>query len=178
MKKYSGSRINAFGVGIALLFAFGPIIFAVSLLLTDFSGAVLFLAIGCLACSLVWLLYLKQAANQLYAWSVFQREEILIKCLFSKDNVLPYSKCNGCGIGFYTHGILNSKAGSKIYFIFFSCEPFEEFFRSRINLWKPSQSRVKVCFSPKLYNYLIEVLPAKQARMLKSDYEKYVQKDC
>ena len=138
------------------------------------AGAVLLLAIGCVACSLTWLLSLKKIANQLYSWVVFQKEEVLVKCLFSKDNVLPYSKFNGCGIGFYTHGILNSNVGSRIYFIFFSCEAFDEAYRSNIHLWKPSRTKIKVGFSQKLYHYLIEILPPKQVRMLQKDYKKYI----
>ena len=86
---------------------------------------------------------------------------------------MVYEKCSGCGIGLYTHGILNSKAGTRMYFIYLSYDMFDERFREDINLWKPSQTRIKVQFDVKLYDYLLTVLPKKQSRMLLRDYEKY-----
>ena len=88
--------------------------------------------------------------------------------------MIEYKKCRGCGIGYYIHGVLNSNAGTKIFYIFFSYDAFNELYRTNINLWKPSKAQVKVEFSKKLYDYLINVLPKKQSAMLSRDYEKYI----
>ena len=107
------------------------------------------------------------------AWGIFSNNGVKIRTLFSKNNWMMYENCHSCGIGFYTHGILNSKTGSKVYFIFLSSDVFEESYRQKINLWKPSQTRIKVQFDKKLYDYLLAVLPKKQAKMLLGDYQKY-----
>ena len=77
----------------------------------------------------------------------------------------------------YRHAYMNSQKsvlGSNVYFIFMSLDCFPEKYRTQINLWKPSQQQIKVQFRPKLYDYLMTVLPKKQAKMLKADYERYI----
>ena len=91
-----------------------------------------------------------------------------------KKNTIIYSKCKGCGIGFYTHGVLNSNIGTRRYFIFMSYDVFDETYRSNINLWKPSDTRIKVKYSKELYDYLVSVLPENKAKRLLSDYKKYI----
>ena len=173
MRKYLGSRITAFAAIVAPLFLCCPLLLGVSALYVEISGATVFLTVGGIACTFVWGLYIKNIINQLYSWGCFTRDHVKIMTCFSKNTILVYEKCKGCGIGFYTHGILNSKVGTKVYFIFLSYDVFDERFRSNINLWKPSQYRIKIQFSKKLYNYLIEVLPKKQSQMLIRDYTKF-----
>ena len=139
----------------------------------EISGATALLVIGCGAGIVVYGLYIKSISNQLYSWGIFSKNGVKIRTLFSKNNLMMYENCHRCWIGFYTHGILNSKTGSKVYFIFLSSDVFEESYRQKINLWKPSQTRIKVQFDKKLYDYLLAVLPKKQAKMLLGDYQKY-----
>lgn len=120
-------------------------------------------------------LLIKRTSNQLYSWGYFDIEGIQVKTLFSKAQTIEYKKCRGCGIGYYIHGILNSNAGSTIYYIFFSYDAFHESYRTNMNLWKPTQTQIKVEFSKRLYDYLIEVLPPKQSVMLQRDYKKYIE---
>ena len=87
---------------------------------------------------------------------------------------MEYKKCKGCGIGYYIHGILNSNAGTTVFYIFFSYDAFNESYRANMNLWKPTKTKIKVVFSKKLYDYLIDVLPPKQSATLQRDYEKYI----
>lgn len=174
MKKYLGSTITAFGAFMAPIFVLFPIFFLIVILSAEVSGATIFLAFGCMICSFLWSRYVAQISNQLYSWGYFRSENILVRSLFAKETTISYAKCNGCGIGFYTHGILNSRVGSKFYFIFFSYDSFDETYRSRINQWKPSETRVKVQFSQKLYDYLIKTLPPKQAHKLQRDFQKYM----
>lgn len=173
MRKYLGSRITAFAAIVAPLFLCCPLLFGICALSTEISGATVFLFFGGIACAFVWGVYIKNISNQLYSWAYFTDKAVLIKTCFSKSVSMEYEKLKGCGIGFYTHGFLNSKVGTKIYFIYLSCDVFDERFRSNINLWKPSQTRIKVQFSKKLYDYLLVVLPSKQSQMLIRDYIKY-----
>ena len=173
MRKYLGSKITAFGAVVAPLALCGPLLFGVCALCTEISGATVGLALMCIACTVVWGIYIRDIGTQLYSWGSFQNEAVQIMTGISKSSTMVYKKCKGCGIGFYIHGILNSKAGTKIYFIYLSYDMFDESFRSNINLWKPSPTRIKVEFSKKLYDYLLTVLPRKQSQMLSRDYEKY-----
>lgn len=174
MWKYLGSKFTAYAAVMVPLFILAPIPFGLSVLCSEISGATLFIALGCAACTVIWGIYAWRIRNQLYSWGCFQRDGIRVKTLFSKDSTIMYEKCKGCGIGFYVHGVLNSNAGTKVRFIFFSYDAFDESYRSHMNLWKPSETRIKVAFSKKLYNYLIDVLPARQSLSLRRDYQKYL----
>lgn len=173
MRKYLGSKITAFAAIVAPLFLCCPFLLGVCALCTEISGSTVFLAFGGIACAFVWGLYIKNIRSQLYSWGYFTSDGVQIMTCFSKSSTMVYEKCKGCGIGFYTHGILNSKVGTRIYFIYLSYDMFNERFRENINLWKPSQTRIKVQFDAKLYDYLLAVLPEKQSRMLLRDYKKY-----
>lgn len=173
MRKYLGSKITAFAAIAAPLFVCVPLLLGVCALCAEVSGATVFLMAGGIACTFIWGLYIKSIGNQLYSWGYFTSEGVRIKTCFSKSTIMVYEKCSGCGIGLYTHGILNSKVGTRMYFIYLSYDMFDERFREDINLWKPSQTRIKVQFDAKLYDYLLTVLPKKQSRMLLRDYEKY-----
>ena len=175
MKKYLGSQFTAYAAIISPLFVCLPIFFGTIILLTEVSIATIFLAIGCVACSLIWGIYLKGVANQLYTWGIFKDNGVRIKTVFSKESFMFYKNCRGCGIGFYNHRALNSKFfGTRVYFIFLSYDAFDETCRSQINLWKPSKEKIKVKFNKDLYEYLIDVLPKKQSLALRRDYEKYI----
>ena len=174
MRRYFGSSITAYGAILLPIFLVLPIVFAASLLLVEIDFAAIFIAIWCIVFSITCMVYIKQVSAQLYSWGQFGEDKIKIHIGFSRSFCLEYEKCKSIGIGMYTHGILNSSVGSKIYFIFFSYQPFDEKYRTTINLWKPSSTRIKVCFSKKLYEYLLTVLPRKHAMSLQHDYEKYV----
>lgn len=175
MKKYLGSQFTAYAAIIAPLFVCFPIIFGTVLFLNEKSTEIIFLVISCVTCSLIWAIYLKGIAPQLYTWGIFGNNEVRIKTVFSKETFMIYEKCRGCGIAFYEHRALNSKLlRTRVYFIFLSYDAFNESFRSCINLWKPSKEKIKVKFSKALYEYLIEALPKKQSLALRRDYERYM----
>lgn len=176
MKKYLGSPIDAFASLITPLFILLPLYFAISSLSTGIDAARIMLLIGCIMCAAIWIAYLKQIGPQLYSWGLFSETSVQVKTLFTKPYYLIYTKCRGCGIGYYTHGILNSQAGSKIFYIFLSYDNFDEQYRTRINLWKPTTARMKVRFSKEVYDFLITVLPKARAQTLEQDYRQYVHK--
>lgn len=173
MRKYLGSTITAFAAVVTPLFLCGPLLFGVYTMCVGINGASVFLALMGISCTLVWGIYMREINIQLYSWGYFREENVHVVTGLSKFSTIVYEKCKSCGIGFYTHGILNSKVGTKIYFIYLSYDVFDERFRSNINMWKPSQTQIKVQFSKKLYDYLLVVLPKKQSQMLFRDYKKY-----
>lgn len=173
MKKYLGSPIDAFGAFVILLLICFPIPFAASSFSSGIDAARILLLLGCVLCVAIWCVYLKKITIKIYAWGCFDNNSVRITALFTKPFSIVYSKCFGCGIGYYTHGILNSKVGSKIHYIFLSYDRFDEQYRERINLWRPTKTQIKVKFCKELYDFLIAVLPKTQARMLERDYKEY-----
>ena len=171
MIKYLGSKVTMLGAIMAPVFILVPLLLGIGALCAEISVASGALFLGCLVCDVVWVLYIKNTANQLYSFGHFMSEGVQIITPFCKPQIIIYKKCFGCGIGYYTHGILNSQVGSKIYFIFLSYNAFDEYYRSRINLWKPTNTQIKVEFNKKVYDYLLTVLPKTQARKLVRDYQ-------
>ncbi len=174
MRQYLGSKITAFAAVVAPLFVVGSIVFSAIMLYSKITVESIVVVLGCITCSVVWGMYIKKYSFQLYAWGTFGKKGITIKTGLTKKYTIDYNKCRHVGIAMYNHGLLNSNIGTKVFFIFFSYGAFEEEYRLRINLWKPSSSRVKVEFNNKLYNYLLSVLPKKQAATLQHDYCKYI----
>ncbi len=176
MTKYLGSKITAFSAVVIPFFICFPLLFGISALCTEISIGSVVVFLGCVLCTVVWGFYIKGVGIQLYSWGRFTSNGVQVITGFKQTSTILYKNCFGCGIGYYTHGILNSQCGTKIYFIFLSYNRFDESYRSKINLWKPSGTQIKVEFSEKLYEYLLTVLPKKQSRMLVKDYEKYFKK--
>lgn len=173
MRRYLGSKITAFAAVLTIIFVTGPLVFAIAALLSQISKATILIALGCMACSVLWGCYLYQNSTQLYAFGKFQKDGVYVKKPFAPPSIFPYSKCKSVGIGYYVHGVLNSRVGTKVYFIYFSKDRFDEQYREHMNLWKPSAKHIKVAFDRKLYDYLRSVLPPEHVRRLQQDYQKY-----
>lgn len=174
MKKYLGSYMNVYGAVVAPVFAILPLVLAVYIgVTTEISGAAVFLICLCCACSVIWSVYVKKEALQFYAWGTFEQDCVRIRGLFVPEFILEYKMCKDVGVGSYTHGILNTSVGSKIYFIYLSYEQFDEKYRHHINLWKPNTKRIKIQFSQEALSYLCACLPKNQAKMLENSYEKH-----
>ena len=176
VKKYLGSWINLFVATVCPFFVIGPMIFSIIVLTSQINAATILLAVSCFACSVLWFFYFKKfnLLLQCYSWGTFNSDNFTVKRLGTKSFTLDYSQCKCIGIAFYTHGILNSALGSTIPYIFFSYENFDDKYRSSINLWQPSKTRIKVGFSHELYDYLISVLPPRHAGALRRDYSRYI----
>lgn len=171
MKKYLGSTITAFAAVVAPLFVVFPLLFAAIILCTaENSGTTVFLACMLCFCAAVWIIYIKREILQLYAWGSFEANCVKIHYPFAKEYSLEYEKCLAVGIGSYTHSLLNSRIGSKVFFIYFSYDYFETKYAEKMNLWKPSKKRIKVQFDKELYAYLLSNLPKKQVKMLEQSY--------
>ncbi len=173
MKKYLGSTMTVFAAVVAPLFVVLSLLFAGIILFTaEISGATVFLCcMGC-GCSAIWLVFIKKEVLQLYAWGIFEKTCVRIHSPFISEIVLDYDKCKDVGIGCYTHGVLNSRIVSKIYFIYLSYDCFDEKYREKINLWKPNSQRIKVQLNKDLLEYLLSCLPKNQAKMLEYSYQK------
>lgn len=177
VKKYLGGAIAAFGALFLPLIIVVALAFGISMLWVEISMATVILFLICFFCVVSLIAFLKQIGIQLYTWGNFGTGCVKLKTLFTKPYVMEYDKCISCGIGYYFHGAYNSQVvGSKMYYIFLSYDSFDEKYRTRMNLWKPTKTRIKIKYSKKLYDYLITVLPEEQAWMLTCDYNKYKNK--
>lgn len=176
MKKYFGGAMGAYVGIMGILFIVGPLIFGVVILTTGIDFYSIIIALFCVAAPIFMIIVIRQTRLYLlcYSWGTFDENGVHVKSLFSKNFEIEYAKCKSIGIGLYVHGVLNSDLGSKEKYIFFSYGGFREQFRLNINQWQPNETRIKVKYSKKLYNYLLTVLPEEQANVLKNDYETYV----
>ena len=170
MKKYLGSRMTAYAAVMCPLFVVAPLFFAIVALCSEISAATLFLAVFCCCCSGFFVVYMYKEALQLYAWGVFEESAIRVHCFLREDFTLDYEKCLGIGIEYYNHNAIHTNISSKVFFIYLSYDYYETKYRGRINLWKPNERRIKVQFDKNLYEYLLSVLPKKQAIMLQQDF--------
>ena len=169
MKKYLGSCITAFAGVVIPVFIVASVVFAAIVCLTEISGASIFITLLCVSCACIWCVYIKKYVSQIYSWGIFEESGVIVKTLGKERFFIDYSKCKSIGIGSYTHGILNSNVGSRVYFIYFSYDKFDKNFKTSINLWHSTQTRIKVRYEPKLFWYLMKVLPQKQSVALERD---------
>lgn len=176
MKRYLGGAMGAYVGIMGILFIIGPLIFAIVMLTPRIDAGRVFIALWCVATSILMIVYMRHVRMDLqcYSWGTFDEKGVHIKSLFSKNIEIEYAKCKSIGIGLYVHGVMGSDLGSKEKYIFFSYGGFREQFRLNINQWQPNETRIKVKYSKKLYDYLLTVLPEEHANILKSDYETYV----
>ena len=177
MRKYLGSIMSVYAAVLSPCFIIFPIVFATAALHEQISVATVFLSAMCILCSFLWGYFVWKKRSILYAWGTFQQDVVYVKVLFNKTFPLFYNKCNSCGIAYYRHSLLNvqkTALGSNFYYIFLSIDLFDEKYRNQINLWAPSNKRIKVKYSKDLYDHLLSWLPSKQANMLKKDYEKFL----
>ena len=144
--------------------------FAVLVLSTHISFPTIFIATCCFAFALLIAYIAYQNRYSLFAFGHFDFEGVHIKCLFSPEDFIPYTNFNYIGIGMYVHGVMNTKLGSKHFYIILSCEGFDEKLKLDINRWKASEKRIKAGFDPKLYKHLLMVLPTKQKLKLQEEY--------
>lgn len=180
MKNEIRMPINMLGVIIVMAFVLIPLSIAIIILNTAISMATVFLALMLLSCSVTWTLYCFHKKVLLFTWAVFKPNCIVVKGLFQKEHTIAYTNCKACGIAYYRHAFMNSKnslLGINACYFYFSCEPFDDRYRFCINLWMPSETRIKVKFNKKLYNYLTEHLPEDQKTMVHNDYEQYCKKE-
>ena len=179
IKKHYKIVISILGTIILPSFILLPITFSVIVLLSKISVSTIILAIMFLSSSISLIVYYFQKRELLYTWCVFYPDCVVVKGLFQKGHKIVYTSCKSCGISYYRHAFMNSQSslfGSNMYYLFFSIEPFDEHFRSCINLWPPSKTKLKVRFSKSVFRFLNECLPNKQKQMINSDFKRYFEK--
>lgn len=151
---------------------FCPIIYDIYILNDDnFTDDLYILVVWFLIFSLFVFVCFIGLANHFVSIGIFEKDKVIVKCIFRKTYSISYDKFKDVGIGYYTHGVLNSSLGSNVSYIYFACGKLKDEQKYNINLLKPSKSFVKLGFSKKNYDDMIEVLPAELSDMLKDSYE-------
>lgn len=177
MKRYLGSFMTAYlAIGLPLLYIIMPLAFGAIFLMHPIEPVSIVISIFCVLCVIVGIIYMRKVSRQLYSWGTFDEEGISIVSFLVGKTTILYKNCKSCGIGYYFHNAVGTSLGSRVCYIFFSYEPFDESYRTRMNMWKPSETRIKIEFNKKTYNYLLSVLPDAYVRVLQRDYDKYVAK--
>lgn len=115
-------------------------------------------AVFCVALSKV------KIADQLYSWVVLNEQGICVKPLLKKNYFLEYSKCAEIEVAGYVHH--SYTVGSIVKYIYFSYDRIAQDKKTRLNTIHSTKRFVKVAYSDKLYNYLMETLPQRQAFIL------------
>ena len=175
MKKYLGGAIDIECALAPFILIANSSIFPILIFSRDFDFFSIICALFGISCVVISVRMIRDFSMQFYSWGVFDEKGVIVKSLVSKKQIeIEYAKCKSIGIGLYVHGVLGSDLGSKEKYIFFSYGDFREQFRLNINQWQPNETRIKVKYSKKLYDYLLTVLPEEHATALKSDYETYV----
>ena len=175
MRKYLGS---AFAAIVSPCFIVFPVVLMMLIIResNNIDAATILLCIMCISGSIMWGNFVWKQRKILYVWGYFQPCAVYVKILFNKTFPIYYDQCKSCGIAYYRHAFMNntnSILGSDLYFIYLSLDTFNEKYRNNINLWIPSQNRIKVKFNKELYEQLLLWLPQKQADMLIKDYIRY-----
>ncbi len=101
MRRYLGSRITAFAAIVCPLFIISPLCFAVIILFSEISEATLLLSALFCSCTVIWFVYTKKEALQLYAWGEFGKTDVQVRCFLKNNFVLNYAKCTSVGIEYY-----------------------------------------------------------------------------
>lgn len=177
MIRYLGSFMTAYcAIVLPLTSIIMPLALGAIFLTPPIEPVSIVISIFCVLCVIVGFINMRKVSRQLYSWGIFKKDGISIVSFLRCKTTILYKNCKSCGIGYYFHSVAGTDIGSRVCYIFFSYDPFEESYRTRMNMWKPTDTRIKIDFDKKTYNYLLSVLPDAYVRVLQRDYDKYVAK--
>jgi len=172
MKFYLGSVFEAFAAIMIIFFIMACSAFGVFVFLSSQEISTFFLLVMCLLTSICFVFCIKHYAKKLYAWASFDNEKVQVKGLFFKPYSLEYEKLSCVEIAGYAYGMMKSPQSPMQGFICLSYDKFDSKYRNRVNQWEINDRRVKLQYSPKLCQFLLQVLPQRQANMLSKSLEK------
>lgn len=131
----------------------------------------------CLVCSAIFLYFMWSIRLHLWAFGTFESDSVRVTAPFCKPYTIRYKDVRGCGIALYRHAYMNNPNSlfhTDIFYIFLSEYVFDEKYRLHMNQWDSAPGQIKAAFSQKLYEYLLENLPAEKAWQLQHDYKNYL----
>ena len=152
---YLGNSFSGYAAIMAIVLVVVPVAFA-AVILAQINFATVFLAVMMMVCSAIWIYSIKKVSRDLYSWGEFRQDKLILKTLFCKKVEIAYDVFCDVGISYYIHGVLNTKLGTKVRFIMHISKNF-----------------IKLRFNKNTYNYLISILPPRQAKMLEKSVKLY-----
>ena len=166
--RYIGNYLTVFLAFAYLLLLLLPVMLAVIILNSQMNYATAFITLMCIMTVIVLIIYGKKVSlfSQLYTWCIFEDDGVAIKTLFSKKYKLYYTQCRDIGVIYYIHGILNSRLGSKQFFIYLSYDMIPAKCINEANHLIPTKTTIKISYNKSTFNYLTSVLPKKQKEIL------------
>ncbi len=170
--RYCRNLMTAFYAVVFVAFIVFPVLAIPFILLSRVCSATIFLSAGFLLTSILWCFYGRSVniTMQFYTWYVFKGDCVIICTLFHQKTQVQYADYADVGVGYYSHGLLNTTVGSKVWFIYLADHKIDSKYKDRMNMLKPSQGCLKVGFRKKTYQYLLNNLPTRQAKMLERSY--------
>ena len=169
---YLGNSFSGYAAIMAIVLVVVPVAFA-AVILAQINFATVFLAVMMMVCSAIWIYSIKKVSRDLYSWGEFRQDKLILKTLFCKKVEIAYDVFCDVGISYYIHGVLNTKLGTKVRFIYLSTSVLNEQQKSNINVMHISKNFIKLRFNKNTYNYLISILPPRQAKMLEKSVKLY-----
>lgn len=144
--------------------------FAIIALSDEFSFSTVFVASISIACSISLIAYFIKVSDQLISVAYFTEDKIVIKNPLKKKKLyeMKYKQCADIGIGSYLHMV------KKVHFIYISYNWLTPEQRENINYCYPSETFIKMGYSKKNYDFLMSILPQKQANRLLKSHETFL----
>ena len=170
MRKYIGSYMTGYAAIVGTVFFTAPIFISFFVLRLEVTAETIAISIFCMVSSVILGICLYRVSDQLFAMARFDENCIVIEPLFKRAYKIEYAKCKCVGIGWYIHRGFHFKWGYKVCYLFLSYDMIDETYRHQMNYWLPSETGVKIEFNEVVYQYLVSVLPQKQANALQRDY--------
>lgn len=168
MKKIAIGYLSVFFCAFFLSFAIVSVwFFAIALLEVSgfYRAYFLIMSLGCIGCLILMLI---KGWNEIFTCVYFEEKGIRVKTLFKESYVIEYSKCVEVGIAYSKK---HHADDPRIRFFYFSYSKIDDSYKSRINFIHQSKTFVKIVYSKKLYNYLLENLPKRLLAEIKKSYK-------
>ncbi len=112
--------------------------------------------------------------NVLLTWIDFTPEAMIVHTFLKKTVIFPYDSVRECCIGYYFHGTVIPRLGTKVGFAFFTEEEFDGQYRDRMNLWRPKCVHVKIALTRKKFERIVNLVPKNLAVVIAGEYSRYL----
>jgi hypothetical protein len=106
-------------------------------------------------------------------------DRVVYKCFLRKPIKMSIEEIQYTGVEDYhlLNGGLPEIRGDEVSFIYLSTNPYPEKYRGKISLLKPKTGFIKISYTDKLAEALIEILPAEKDNLIRAFYGKMKTRD-
>lgn len=169
MKRYLGSFNTLYSAIVSIVMIFLFLSLGIFIYLDDSSILGKSISIANFLGAFILVILIIRKRDILFCWGIFDEKGIVIRPLLKKSYRIDYSKCADVGIGIFYAG-KGGNGGFAHRYIYLSYGYISNEHKCNINRLLPSNSCVKIGYNKKTYDYLVNVMPLIQSRMLTKDY--------